>query len=202
MDPMERLVEELKGIMQELFENCEESDGVYRSFAEHLGVVDTNAIVEAVVETGIRPEVPYPAVYIHTTLAQKIEPDVIPALLISLNALNHVIASGSFPSFGSFIFYPPLNQIYLSYRMPINIENLDADLDNLRYYLGVLYEQLDLFMDFILFTCNSPTPITITEYMEYLDTVSDLDDISERSAALKKAIENFAALEEDSDGEA
>ena len=193
MDPMEKLVEELKGIMEELFENCEEGDGVYRSYAENLGVVDTNAVIEAVVETGIRPEVPYPAVYVHTTLAQKIEPDVIPALLISLNALNHVIASGSFPSFGSFVYYPPLNQVYLSYRMPVNISQLDAELDNLRYYFGVLYEQLDLFMDFIMFACNSPSPISISEYMEYLDTVSDLDDISERSAALKKAIENFTA---------
>ena len=157
---------------------------------EHIGVLDTNAILEMVLEGGIREEVPFPSLQFHLTLVQNIEADVEANMLISLNSLNHVIAAGAFPSFGNFVYYMPLRQVYLSYRMPVNPEDFDAAITDMRYILGVLYEQLDLFMDFILYAANSPDGVSIDDYMDYLDEVADLDDIIARSNLLLARMEN------------
>ena len=160
--------------------------------AEHMGVVNGNAVVEVSLEGGIREEAPYGVLHFHTTLAENIPENAVADLLISLNGLNHVINAGAYPAFGSFVYYHPLSQVYLSYRMPVNLNNIEAEYDNIRYYLGVLYDQLDLLMDFIMFTIANPGAMTIGDYMEYLDEVSDLDDLEERFHALEGVMRDMA----------
>ena len=75
-------------------------------------------------------------------------------MLAGLNDLNTAISAGAFPSFGCFGYYAPLKQVYLSYRMPVNPDVLNEEYENIRYYLATLYEQLDLFADYIIFLCS------------------------------------------------
>lgn len=44
---MDEMIKELKKIMEELFSDCTERNGLFRAVAEHVGVVDTNAVIEA-----------------------------------------------------------------------------------------------------------------------------------------------------------
>ncbi len=190
MDEIMKLQEEIKKIMEELFGSCEDDNGILRSMAEHMGVTDVGALVEIALENGgdsLGGDFLFPVVNFHLTLATDIEDEVIPNLLISLNALNHEISAGAFPSLGTFVYYPPLNQVYLSYRLPVCAEgDIETNLTNIRFVFSLLYEQLDLFMDLIIFTVNSLEGITIGEYMEYLDEVSDLNDLTARSEVLKQ----------------
>ena len=171
-----------------LFGNCKRYKGVIRSLPEHLGVSNTSAIVEASFEPGLNPEILYPVLHFHVTLAQKIEESLVPGILSGLNDLNTAISAGAFPSFGCFGYYAPLGQIYLSYRMPLNDEHFDIELKNVRYYLSSLCEVLDLFADYILFLCDDPQHLTLEDYMRYLDAVSDLNDLEYRLNELEKVL--------------
>ncbi len=178
--PIRELSGVLREMMTELFGECLDHDGVLRARAGNLGVVNAQVIVEVMLEGGLREEAPYGVLHFHTTLAEKIPEDAVADLLISLNGLNHVINAGSFPGFGCFCYYEPLSQVYLSYRLPVNLNQIEAEYDNIRYYLGCLYDQLDVFVDFIMFAIANPGGMTIEDFMEYLDMVSDLDDIEGR----------------------
>ena len=192
-NPVKQLSTALSEMMTELFGECKEVDGNLRSIVDNLGVVNGNAIVEVGLEGGIREEAPYGVLHFHTTLAENIPEEAVADLILSLNGLNHVINAGAYPAFGSFVYYYPLSQVYLSYRMPVNLNQIEADFDNIRYYLGVLYDQLDLLMDFIMFTIADPGAMTIGDYMEYLDEVSDLDSLEERFKALEGTMREMAA---------
>ena len=70
--------------------------------------------------------------------------------------------------------------------MPVNLLQIEAEYDNIRYYLGMLYDQLDMFEDFIMFAINNPGGMTIADYMGYLDEVSDINDIEGRLRGLEE----------------
>ncbi len=178
--------EALAGAMQELFGNCRKNKNIWRAVVEHMGVTDSSVIFEAALEPGLHPEAPWYILHFHCTLAQNVEEELVPKIVLALNELNNVISVGAFPAFGHFGYYPPLQQIFLTYRMPVNFEAAEEEFDNVRYYLGSLYEQLDIFTDFILFICDYPDQLTISDYMDYLDTISDLNDIGERMKALQE----------------
>ncbi|MCR5511314.1 MAG: hypothetical protein K6F54_10235 [Lachnospiraceae bacterium] len=182
----------LKEMMTELFGECLENDGVLRARAEHMGVTDATAIVDVMLEGGLREEAPYGVLHFHTTIAENIPEESLADLLISINALNHVVSAGAFPGFGTFAYYDPLEQVYLSYRMPVNLNQVAAELDNIRYYLGCLYDQMDIFMDFIMFAIANPGGMTIGDYMEYLDEVSDIDNLEERMKIFEEEFEAMA----------
>lgn len=188
MESISEFKDALKEDMESLFGSCEIKGGVLRSMGEHFGVSDSGVIIEAALESGLSPDDSYPIVHFHTTLAQKIDDSLIPVILQGLNDLNTVIAAGSFPAFGSFGYYAPLRQVYLTYRMPLDPGTLDAGRENARYYMGSLYEQLDLFVDYVLFLCNDPDRITLDEYMEYLDTIADFNDLENRLELLEEYI--------------
>ena len=143
-NPISELSTTLKEMMNELFGECLENDGVLRARAEHMGVTDATAIVDVMLEGGVREEAPYGVLHFHTTFAENIPEESLADLLIALNGLNHVISAGAFPGFGTFAYYDPLKQVYLSYRMPVNLNQIEAEYDNIRYYLGCLYDQMDL----------------------------------------------------------
>ncbi len=185
-DPIKELSKVLSEMITELFGECYDQDGVLRARAENLGVVNGKAIVEVMLEGGLREEAPYGVLHFHTTLAENIPEEALADLLISLNGLNHVINAGAFPGFGAFCYYEPLEQVYLSYRMPVNLLQIEAEYDNIRYYLGMLYDQLDMFEDFIMFAINNPGGMTIADYMGYLDEVSDINDIEGRLRGLEE----------------
>ncbi len=191
-NPITQLSTTLKEMMRELFGECLENDGVLRAHVEHLGVTDATAIVDVVLEGGLREEAPYGVLHFHTTFAEKVPEESLADLLISLNGLNHVISAGAFPGFGTFAYYDPLEQVYLSYRMPVNLNQIEADYDNIRYYLGCLYDQMDIFMDFVMFTIVNPGGMSIADYMDYLDEVSDLDDIESRLEVFEQEFETIA----------
>ena len=184
-DTIKELSKALTEMFNELFGECFEQDGVLRARANNLGVVNGQAIVEVMLEGGLREEAPYGVLHFHTTLAENIPEEALADLLISLNGLNHVINAGAFPGFGSFCYCGPLEQVYLSYRMPVNLLQIEAEYDNIRYYLGMLYEQLDMFEDFIMFAINNPGGMTISDYMGYLDEVSDINDVEARLRGLE-----------------
>ncbi|MCR4597357.1 MAG: hypothetical protein K5673_11305 [Lachnospiraceae bacterium] len=189
-NPISELSKALQEMMTELFGECIENDGVLRAHAEHMGVANATAIVDVMLEGGLREEAPYGVLHFHTTLAENIPEESLADLLISLNNLNHVISAGAFPGFGAFAYYDPLQQVYLSYRMPVNLNQIEAEYDNIRYYLGCLYDQMDLFMDFVMFSIVNPGGMSITDYMDYLDEIADLDNIEERLAALESEFED------------
>ena len=192
---IEDLENAVKDSMSELFGECREFKGVLRSLPDHLGVLDTGAILEAAFEPGINPEAPYPVLHFHVTLAKGIDDSIVPGVLAGLNDLNTAISAGAFPSFGCFGYYAPLKQIYLSYRMPINPDVLDEEFENIRYYLATLYEQLDLFADYIIFLCDDPDRMTCGDYMDYLDSIADLTNLEARIDALEKHVEELEKKE-------
>ncbi|MCR5748495.1 MAG: hypothetical protein K6G03_12365 [Lachnospiraceae bacterium] len=181
----------LKTWFEKLYGECTENDGVYRSVLSNLGVTRGQVIIEAVLEDGFREDYPYGVLHFHTTVAQNIPEEALADLLISLNTLNHVINTGVYPGFGCFCYYEPLSQVYLSYRMPVNLFNVEAEYDNILYYLSCLYEQLDMFMDFLAFMISFPGSMTIDDYMEYLDQVANLDDLEERMNAFVQAFDEY-----------
>ena len=181
----------IKEMLTEMFGDCIEQDGVMRTMADHMGVVDAKVFVEAMLESGFRKDAPYGVLHFHCTFAENIPDEVVPNLLISLNELNHVINAGAFPGFGCFCYYAPLKQIYLSYRMPVNLLKIDAEYDNIRYYLGSLYDQMDILVDFIIFAITNPEGMNINAYLEYLDEVSDLDNLTERLNAIEREIDDY-----------
>ena len=187
-NPVKELGSKMQEIFEEFFGECIDNDGVLRARLNNMGVVNTQVIVDVMLEGGISEDAPYGVLHFHHTLAHNIEDEALANLLISLNGLNHIINAGPFPGFGCFCYYEPLNQVYLSYRMPVNLNNIEAEYDNIRYYLGSLYEQLDLFVDFIMFAASSPDSMDITDYMNYLDEVSDLNDFEERLRAYEGLI--------------
>jgi hypothetical protein len=75
--------------------------------------------------------------------------------------------------------------------MPVNLNQIEAEYDNIRYYLGSLYEQLDLFVDFLMFAISSREPMDITDYMDYLDQVADLNDYQARLEAYEAVLTKF-----------
>ena len=167
-------------------------DGVIRTMLPALGVNRAGAILEAVIEGAANGGLaPYPVVHFHITLARDIEQARFSDVLFSLNELNTAISGAGFPSFGNFALYMPYGQIYLSYRMPINAEALDAELENVRFFLGTLYNQLDVFSDMVLFIAQGNRKMTIERFMEYVADIKHLDDISERAEKLTKVLEKL-----------
>ena len=177
---MADLESSLKEMMTELFGNCSSRNGVLRSLIEHLGAVDSSVILEVLEEPGLHEEAPYPILHFFCTIAQNVNEKDVPQIVLDLNELNTCINVGAFPAFGCFGYYAPLQQIYLSYRMPFNTDKMDEELKNAEYYLGSLYEQLDVFCDFILFVCDHPYDLTLQTYLDYLDSIADLADLTER----------------------
>jgi hypothetical protein len=76
--------------------------------------------------------------------------------------------------------------------MPVNLNQIEEEYDNIRYYLGCLYDQMDLFMDFVMFSIVNPGGMSIADYMNYLDEISDLDNLEERLAVFESEFEEMA----------
>ena len=55
MDGLQLIMNSIKDMMEELFDECTENKGILRSIADHLGVTDTNAIVDVVLEKRLIP---------------------------------------------------------------------------------------------------------------------------------------------------
>ena len=193
MSSLEEFRVSVKEMMNELFGNCSERNGVLRSLAEHLGAIDSNVILEIALEPGLHEEAPYPVLHFHCTLAQRVDERDVPQIVMALNELNTCINVGAFPAFGCFGYYPPLQQVYLSYRMPVNPDDPESELENVAYYLGSLYEQLDVFTDFILFICDHPEDLSLETYTEYLDSVSDLADMEKRISKFQDLLKDTEA---------
>ena len=189
MDGMKQIMDGVKELMNELFDGVSEIGGGFRSMADHLGITDVSAVVETVLEGGMNEEMPYPVLHFHITLAQNVPEKAAANICSSLNDLNNVVAVGDYPCFGNFAYYPRLHQIYLTYRMPVNPNAPEDELVDIRYYFGVLYEQLDLFADFIILLCDNEGHILpMDEYIDYLSDIQDMNDIEERAALLEKKL--------------
>ena len=186
-DPVKELSVFLRQLFEELFGECIDNEGVFRARIDGLGVSSADAIIEVMLEEGLRDDAPYGVLHFATTLAEDIPDEYLADILISLNSLNHVISAGAMPGFGCFCYYEPLSQIYLSYRMPVNLLQIDAEYDNIRYYLSSLLDQLDLLTDFVMFMIAVPGSMYIQDYMDYLDQVTDLNDLTLRMQLLSEA---------------
>ncbi len=189
MNGLEKIYNGTKELMEEIFGKAEDIGGGWRSFAEHLGVAGANAIVEAVLTRGLHEELPYPVLQFHITLAHNVPKEAEADIYRSLNELNNVLSVGEYPSFGHFSYYPKLKQVYYSYRLPVHPESPEGEISNVRYFFGVLLEQLDLFADYILFLCNNEgRMVPMDEYIDYLSKIKDIDDIEKRMATLEEKL--------------
>ncbi len=192
MDGISIITDNIKEMMQELFDDCREVKGVIRSQVKNLGVTGVDAIFDVVMEYGFDPGMPYPVLHFLVTLAKDIEDSDAGRISIALNELNQVIAVGDYPGFGSFCYYPDLHQIFLNYRLPINPNVPEEETVNIRYYIATLYQQLDIFADFIMFICDTHgTTMELEDYLDYLQSVSDIDDLEARSKALSEYLERL-----------
>ena len=187
MSGMKEIMDGVRAMMDELFEGVKDNDGTLRSMAGHLGITDANAIVETLLEGGLNEEMPYPVLHFHITLAHNVPEESVDALIRSLNDLNNAVSVGEYPCFGHFAYYPRLRQVYLTYRLPVNPNVPEDELVNIRYYFGILYEQLDLFTDYIMMLCDSGgEALSMEKYIDYLSEIQDLNDMEERIELLKK----------------
>ena len=192
MNGFDMILSSLKTMIEELYGEVKDEDGMYRTMVQHIGVSDMNAILEVLPEGGFNRERPYPILHFHLTLAVNVPEEYEAELCLSLNRLNNAISVGDFPSFGCFAYHPGLRQIYLTYRLPVNPDDPDNEAVNIRYYLGVLYEELDALGDYILFLCNNEgkSPI-LDEYLRYLKNIDDWNDIERRSEELSELLREF-----------
>jgi hypothetical protein len=194
MNGLDTIMDSIKEMMNELFDNCVDRNKIMRSLIEHLGVTDTDAILDVALEPGFNKDAPYPILHFLVTLAKDINDNDAGRISIALNELNHVIAVGEYPAFGAFCYYPKLHQIFLSYRIPVNPEVPEDEIINLRYYFGTLYQQLDIFADFIMFLCDTKgRTLDLDDYIDYLQSVQDLDDMEARTKALSERLDKIEA---------
>lgn len=182
----------IKEDMEMICGECTENEGVLRAIAENLGVSGAAAVVEAAIEgMSNGDDNPYPVVHFNLTLARDIEPEYFGGIAQILNDINVVIQSGGYPSFGSFCLYKPLSQIFYGYRLPINVGSLETERENIRFFLATVFDQLDIFIDLVLFACQGNVNLTIEEYLDYLKKVDDLNNIDERIRALQAKLEEL-----------
>lgn len=182
-------------IKEDLEMLCGESeieDGVHRAMAYDLGVSRAAAIIEAAIE-GLPngDDAPYPVVHFSITLAKDIAAEHFAAVAGVLNDLNVVIQSGDYPSFGNFCLYKPLNQVFYGYRIPVNTAAIEAERENLRFFLATVFEQLDMFVDLILFVSDGKETLTIDKYMEYIKKIDDFNNIDERIEQVNEMLEKL-----------
>ncbi len=176
---------------------CEINNGILRAMAGNLGINNAAVIFEAAVEALPNgDDDPYPIVHFNITLAKDVEPEFFPAVAQVLNDINVVTQTGEFPSFGNFCLYKPLRQIFYGYRMPVSTENFEAERENIRFFLASVFEQLDQFVDLILYACEGNDSITIDQYLSYLKSVDDYNNIDQRIELLKKALDEVEVMNE------
>ncbi len=192
MDGLERIRDGIKEIMDQYFDGYTEHNGIIRAMVGPVGVTGVHAIIDTVMENGFHPEVPYAVLHFLVTLAKDIPEELEDEIKRSLHDLNRAIATGQYPAFGCFCYEPAVKQIFLDYRLPVNPTDPDAELENIAYYYGTLYDTLDLFADFIMFLCDNKGKMpSLDEYLTYLDEIADFDDYKERARLLKEQIKDL-----------
>ena len=67
----------------------------------------------------------------------------------------------------------------------------------------MLYEELDVFVDYIMFLCdNEGRSSGIDDYLDYINDVNDMNDLEERAEKLTRVIEEMKKdFEENNDEE-
>lgn len=189
MDGIDIILNEIRRLMEEFFEEYIEQDGYIRALANHLGVTDVSAVVDIVPEPGFSERTPYPILHFLVTFAKNISEKQAPRIKETLQDLNLAIAIGKHPSFGSFCYSPEGGQIFLDYRLPVNIEAPGPELVNIRYYFRTLYDELDAFADLIMCVCDNSGELPgMKDYLDYLDDVMELDDLDERLRILEERL--------------
>lgn len=186
----------LEAVQKDVGSLCEETDvkdDVIRGMLTNLGVGGSAAILEVCLEGAQNgSDLPYPVLRFHITLAKDIDKELYKDVTFALNQLNTVIASGEYPSIGNFCLYMPLGQIFMSYRMPINTDCLEGEVENVRFFLGTVYEQLDIFADMVMFIANGNELVTMDEYLRYLKTIQDFENLEERAKKLADIVDKLA----------
>lgn len=187
-----RLVDDVVKTMELLFGECRESGGTYRFTVSDLGAVRGDAVVEMVLEAGLRRDKPYPILCFTTTLYSDLHPAYENVILDKLNELNTAMATGLFPAFGSFGMLKSRRQIYMCYRMPVNAKKPEAAMEDIRYFLAALYDELDLLIDFVYFICEEPGASDVEQFLQYVRQAMRIDDIDSRRDALEKSVKDAA----------
>ena len=179
----------IKEVLESLCEECEEDGGVLRALGDHFGVNDSSIIIEAAIEAMENGEdYPYPVVHFNFTMAKDIEPENYGAVAQLLNDLNVVFQTGEYPSFGNFCLYKPLGQIFYGYRMPINIGASEGEQENIKFFIATVFDQLDLFVDLVLYVAQGDVELTLEDYLAYLKGINDLYDLREKADKLAEML--------------
>lgn len=191
-DVIVELKNTIKEILENLCEECTEDGGVLRALAEHFGVNDSSVIIEAAIEAMENGEdYPYPVVHFNFTMAKDIEPESYGKIAELLNDINVVFQTGEYPSFGNFCLYKPLGQIFYGYKMPINIGALEGEQENIKFFIATVLDQLDLFVDLVLYVAQGDVNLTLEDYLNYLNGLNDLYDLQEKAEKLEEMIKEI-----------
>ena len=186
------IIDEIKEIMEAFYGEYTEHNGVIRAVTGPLGITNVHAIVDILPEMGMNPNIPYPVVHFVITLAKDIPQEYESSIKATLQDLNLELAIGRYPAFGCFCYESQRRQIFLDYRLPVNSDAPEKEMANLRYYFGTLYEELDLFADFIMYICDNEGRMpTLDKYLDYLDMIVDIDDYEERLRLFKESMEDI-----------
>lgn len=167
-------------IMEQIFGDGQYEEDSYRIVVDDLGLFEGCAIVEALFENGLYAEAPYPVMHFHVTITDNVPEENFDKLKRGISELNNAIAMGEFKALGMFGLYEPFGQVYLTYRLPCNIDMLEEELFNVKYFLGSLYEELDLFVDYFFFLINAQEEISLDDYMGFLEkTINGAEEENE-----------------------
>ena len=194
MTTIEDFFAQIQSDIKELCGECENDNGVLRAMIRGLGISGASGIIEVVVE-GLEngEDLPYPALYFHITLARDIEEENFESVSYLLCQLNMAFSLGDYKSFGYFGLHRDLKQIYYGYRMPFNIGALDNEMENVRFVMATIFDQMDIFDDFVLYVADGHRELTLDRYMEYLQKVDDINNFEERADAFVKLIDEINA---------
>ncbi len=188
--PIDQFFFQIKADIEELCGECSYDNGVLRAMVHNLGLSESNAILEAVLEGLDNGEdLPYPALYFHFTLAKNIEEENFENISYLISQLNMAFTLGDYKSFGYFGLHRDLKQIYYGYRMPFNIGALENEHENVRFVLATIFDQLEIFVDFVLYIADGHKELTLDRYMEYLQNLRDYNNLDERADAFIRMID-------------
>ena len=181
---MMEFLDKVKKVMEEQFGDITENEGCLRVIAKNMGTFNSNAIVEiSWMQFREGAEHAHPVLQFYSTLARDIEDEEIPSMKAGLWELNR------YTMLGNYGYYEPFRQIYHCYRMPVNLGQQEAALEEIRYYLEQLKRQLNTFLDYVLILAENSKPMSIVDYIIGTNAGAVMEELIQGMDEIKKDME-------------
>lgn len=176
-----------------MFGKCYEGKGVYRYLAAKMGFVESDVIVDVMVENGLREDYPYPVLCLNATMVTGLPKEREAEIRKKINDLNTAIASGAFPAIGYLGVYQPKHQVYLSYRIPFHASKdaYEMELENISYLIAMFYDELDSLMDLVLFACEVEGEMSAKRFCAYIRNEIHVKSLAEQGEELDQRLKDL-----------